>query len=131
MKPHITPGRTVALLLALLMGAASAAAGTPDLKTYFGSDFKDQAYQAKTHKKVGLAWKRPAETPKPGSKTVVIVTILRDGSLFEAKLHLKSGSQAWDASALDAVKSAAPFDPLPKSYPRTSVEVHFHFEYNN
>ena len=32
-------------------------------------------------------------------------------------------------AALDAVTKAAPFDPLPKSYPRPSVEVHFHFEY--
>jgi len=133
MKRHPAPGRTTAWLLAVTMltAAATALAGTPDLKTYFASDFKDQAYQQKTHRKVGLAWKRPAETPKPGSKSVVIVTILRDGSLFEAKLHMKSGSETWDASALDAVKKAAPFDPLPKSYPRTSVEVHFHFEYNN
>ena len=32
-------------------------------------------------------------------------------------------------AALDAVTKAAPFDPLPKGYPRPSVEVHFHFEY--
>jgi hypothetical protein len=41
---------------------------------------------------------------------------------------LKSGSDGWDAAALAAVKSAAPFDPLPKSYPHPSVEAHFHFE---
>jgi len=131
MRRHLTPGRTAALLLTVVMAAATAAAGTPDLKTYFASDFKDQAYQQKTHNKVATSWKRPAETPKPGSKSVVIATILRDGSLFEAKLHFKSGSDAWDAAALEAVKKAAPLDPLPKSYPRTSVEIHFHFEYNN
>lgn len=110
--------------------ASPIASGTPDLKTYPSSDFADQAYVQKIHKKVGLSWKRPAEAPKPGSKTVVIVTILRDGSLLETKLHMKSGSDTWDISAVDAVKKSAPFDPLPKSYPRTSVEVHFHFEYN-
>ncbi|HET6373731.1 MAG TPA: energy transducer TonB [Candidatus Polarisedimenticolia bacterium] len=105
-------------------------AATPDLKTYFSSDFTDQAYQQKTHKKVGLAWKRPSETPAPGSKTVVIATFLRDGSLLATKLHHKSGSDAWDASGLDAVKKAAPLDPLPKGYKGTSVEIHFHFELN-
>ena len=114
--------------LALLLFAPALVAGKPDLKTYPASDFTDQDYMAKVHKKVGLAWKRPEEAPKAPAKTVVIVTILRDGSLLESKLHMKSGSDAWDASALDAVKKAAPFDPLPKSYPRTSVEVHFHFE---
>ena len=120
-------------LMVVVLGAAvlsSATAGTPDLKTYFASDFSDQAYQKKVHQKVGLAWKRPDQPPKPGSKSVVIVTILRDGSLLESRLNMKSGSDAWDASAVEAVKKAAPLEPLPKSYPRTSVEVHFHFEYN-
>jgi hypothetical protein len=40
-------------------------------------------------------------------------------------------SDAWDAAALDEVKRAAPFDPLPKSYPRPTVEVHFHFEWSS
>jgi hypothetical protein len=26
-----------------------------------------------------------------------------------------------------SVKAAAPFEPLPASYPQPSVEVHFHF----
>ena len=120
----------LAAMMALSASPYPALAGTPDLKTYPSSDFTDQPYLQKMHKKVGATWKRPAEPPKAGSKAVVIVTILRDGSLLETKLHMKSGSEAWDASALDAVKRSAPFDPLPKSYPRTSVEVHFHFEYN-
>lgn len=117
-------------LLALFVCAPALFAGKRDLHTYPAADFKDTAYMQKVHQKVGSAWKAPSETPKEGSKAVVIVTILRDGSLIENRLHMKSGSDAWDQSALDAVKKAAPFDPLPKSYPRTSVEVHFHFEWN-
>ena len=45
-------------------------------------------------------------------------------------LNSRSGLDAWDAAALDAVKKAAPFDPLPKNYSRPTVEVHFHFEYD-
>ena len=124
-------GLRIAAAFTLLAALVSpVAAGTPDLKTYPSSDFTDQAYLQKMHKKVGMAWKRPAETPKTGSKAVVIVTVLRDGSLLEMRLHMKSGSDAWDASALDAAKKSGPFDPLPKNYPRTSVEVHFHFEFN-
>ena len=116
--------------LALVLLAQPVQAAGPDLKTYPSSDFTDQAYLQKMHKQVGLSWKRPPTPPNAGSKAVVIVTILRDGSLLDTKLHMKSGSDAWDASAVEAVKKAAPLEPLPKSYPRTSVEVHFHFEYN-
>jgi len=116
--------------LAILAFVPAIFAAAPDLKTYFASDFTDAAYKAAVHKKVGTAWKRPEEPPKPGSKAVVVTTILRDGSLLESRLHMKSGSDAWDASAIQAVKSVAPLSPLPKGYPRTSVEVHFHFEYN-
>ncbi len=115
-----------ALTIAAIGGGAMAA--KPNLRAFFASDFTDAAYQQKTFEKVGKAWKRPAEMPEAGSKSVVIATILRDGSLLERKLHHESGSKAWDEAAMNAVKAAAPLDPLPKSYPRTSVEVHFHFE---
>lgn len=118
---------TAALLLAMM----PVWGGTPDLKSYPSSDFKDQAYHRAIHTKVGSSWARPAQSPKEGSKAVVIATILRDGTLMEPpRLHMKSGSEAWDKAAIDAVTKAAPFDPLPKGYPRTSLEVHFHFEYN-
>ncbi len=133
-RPRLSAPSLAALLIALAVALATSAPalaqGKPDLKTYPSSDFTDTAFMQKVHEKVGRAWKRPAETPKQGAKAVVIATYLRDGSLLEPKLHHQSGSPAWDASALDAVKSAAPIDALPKSYPRTSLEVHFHFELN-
>lgn len=121
---------TLVAMSAFALVVAAAPAAKPDLKTYFASDFTDQAYQQKTHRKVGASWQRPAEAPKAGSKAVVIATFLRDGSLMEAKIHMKSGSEDWDDSALKAVRKASPLDPLPKEYKRTSVEIHFHFEMN-
>jgi hypothetical protein len=100
----------------------------PRLQAFFASDFTDQAYRQKAYAKVAAAWKRPPTLPKAGAKAVVISTIAKDGSTTPPMLHMKSGLDAWDAAAVMAVKSAAPFDPLPKSYPRASVEVHFHFE---
>jgi protein TonB len=124
-------------LAALLAPAALAAEGgaegpppacQPRLQAFFASDFTDQPYQQKAYSEVAAAWKRPPVLPKAGAKAVVITTIARDGATAPPMLHMKSGSDAWDAAALLAVKTAAPFDPLPKSYPRASVEVHFHFE---
>lgn len=104
------------------------AACQPQLQVYFASDFTDQAYRQKAYAKVAAVWKRPPVLPKAGAKAVVITTIARDGSTTPPMLHMKSGSDPWDAAAVLAVQKSAPFDALPNSYPRASVEVHFHFE---
>ena len=114
---------------ASLLASQPLRAAAPRLHVYFASDFTDAAYQKQTYQKVASAWKRPAKSPKPGNKAVVIAVIQKDGSIPPPTLHLASGSDDWDAAALEAVKSAAPFGPLPKGYGRHSVEVHFHFEY--
>jgi len=123
------PARPFALCAVLIAFTALAAAGTPALKVYFASDFKVQAYQQKAYAKAASSWKMPGDLPEVESKAVVTTTILEDGALGETKIHHKSGSAAWDAAGLAAIKAAAPFDPLPDSYPQPSVEVHFHFEY--
>lgn len=107
---------------------APAASCQPRLQTFFAADFTDAAYQQKAYNKVASAWKRPPTLPAAGAKAVVIVSLARDGKASPPLLHLKSGSDGWDAAAMLAVKTASPFDPLPKSYPRDTVEVHFHFE---
>lgn len=107
-----------------------AAAGTPRLQVFFAADFTDVPYQQGVYKKVAAAWQWPAETPKPGSKAVVIATIRRDGTVSAPALHMKSGSDLWDAAAVEAVRKASPFDPLPRTYRPPSVEVHFHFGYD-
>jgi protein TonB len=117
------------LLIATASPAARLLAGTAQLQVFFASGFTDQAYQKKAYTKVAQVWKRPAEAPKEGSKSVVIILIQRDGGAPEPVLHLASGSEGWDRAALDAVRKASPFDPLPESYPGPSVEVHWHFEY--
>lgn len=99
----------------------------PSLQAYFASDFTDQAYQKKAYDKVASVWRRPPADPKHGAKTVVITTIAKDGKATPPTLHMKSGNDAWDTAALAAVKSASPFPPLPASYTRPGVEVHFHF----
>ena len=117
----------VAATSAVAAGAAAPSCH-PRLQVFFAADFKDEAYQKKAYQKAASAWTRPKESPKPGGKAVVIVTIGSDGKTSEPVLHFKSGSEAWDAAALAALKKAAPFDPLPKSAARGVVEVHFHFE---
>ncbi len=122
---------SIVWLAAGALAAAPVRAEAPRLEVYFAADFSDAAYQKKIYQKVASSWKRPSSTPKSGGKAVVIAVIRKDGSAPEPTLHYKSGSDAWDSAALEAVRKAAPFDPLPKSYPRPTVEVHFHFEWSS
>lgn len=119
-----------AAVVLVSLAAPAAQAGQPGLKVFFSSDFTDRAYQQKAFDKVAKSWKMPSETPEEGSKAVVVTTIMKDGRVAEVRLHHESGSKAWDEAAVSVLKATEAFDPLPRSYPRSSVEAHFHFEWN-
>lgn len=114
----------------LLLAATAALAApkvTPRFNAYFASAFTDAAYQKAAAAKVLKGWK-PVAGPAAGKKTVLIALIARDGALTGLRDHLMTGSKGWDDAAIAAVKGAAPFAPLPASYPYATLEVHFHFE---
>ena len=120
--------RSLIAAVAALFALTAAVAASPGLRLYFASDFKDLQYQKGVYKKVADAWKRPKEMPAAGKKTVIITSIMRDGTITGTKIHFGSGSEAWDQAAKAAVDKGAPFKPLPEGYKGPSVEVHFHFE---
>jgi protein TonB len=94
---------------------------------YFTPAFTDTAYQKEAAAKVLKAWKPVAGAPA-GKKTVLIAQIAKDGSLAGLRDNLLTGYKPWDDAAIEAVKRAAPFAPLPKSWGYPTMEVHFHFE---
>ncbi len=117
-----------AFLVAAGLTGSALAAGRPELKVYFQSNLTDAAYQKQAFDRVAKKWKAPGASriPEVGRKTVVQAVIGRDGALVSAIVSLKSGKKGWDDATLKAVKSAAPFDPLPASFKPQSVEAHFH-----
>ena len=127
--------RTWRMILGIVLAAGGLASAQPEegkaagprLNAYFAKGFEDAAWQRAAFEKVARVWSA-ASPPAPGKKTVVLSTITRDGQVMEAKVSTASGSEDWDRAAVDAVKKAAPFPPLPKSWAGTSVEVHWHFE---
>lgn len=94
---------------------------------YFTPAFTDSDYQKEAAAKVLKAWKPVAGAPV-GKKTVLIASIAQDGTLAGLIDHLLTGFKPWDAAAIAAVKKAAPFAPLPRSWAFATMEVHFHFE---
>lgn len=123
-------GRSVLIAALALLAAPRVTASKPvlGLNVFFASDFKDAAYQREAFDKVLKAWTPAAPLPPPGKKAVVISTVGRDGKLLDAYFNAMTGNRPFDQEALRAVKSAAPFPPLPKLFPRDTVEVHWHFE---
>ena len=107
---------------------ALAAGGHPQLQTFFQSNLTSASYQQKVYQRVAQRWRQPGakQTPGVGKKTIVQAVVGKDGKLVNVAITTESGSKAWDAAALAAVKKAAPFDPLPKGYTSPTLEVHFH-----
>ena len=114
-------------LMLIAVPPPAVAEAAPRLQVFFASDFTDQEYQKKAYSKVASLWTMPVQMPPEGNKAVVIVVIRRNGEGADVRLHMESGSQAWDDAALAAVQDSLPFAALPAGYGRDSVEVHFHF----
>ena len=70
--------------------------------------------------------------PKIGTnaRVVVLMKIQKDGNLESVKILKSSGNSEMDNAALNAVKSTAPFQPLPLSFTGETVDVNFSFNYN-
>jgi periplasmic protein TonB len=118
-----------AALSVLLTAAVASPAGkvVPRFTAYFTSAFTDAAYQKVAADRVLKAWKPVAGAPV-GKKTVLIALIAQDGTLQGLRDNGTTGYKPWDDAAVEAVKKAAPFPPLPKSWAYATLEVHFHFE---
>jgi|GEM_PF-822856 len=91
------------------------------------ADVEFGPYMSALQRKIKMAWKPPRGTES--NRIVVIFTINKNGYLQNIELTSPSRDQSANAAALDAVKRAAPFDPLPAGSPAT-VDIEFTFDYN-
>lgn len=84
-------------------------------------------YMAKMQRRVKRSWFPPKCSE---SKRVIAAwTISRDGSLSNLRITQAAGLKLSNDAALKAVKSSAPFEPLPQGAPE-SVDINFTFDYN-
>jgi TonB family protein len=117
----------ILVLLGVLATGTLPAAGV-SIKGYFTSAFSDVKYQQAMVQKVIGAWKNPATLPAVGKKAVVIVQVNREGKIAVQRLNMSSGAKAFDEAGQECIRSAAPYEPLPKAFRYPYMEVHFHFE---
>ena len=74
-----------------------------------------------------MAWKPPRGTES--NRIVVKFSISKTGYLQDIQLISASRSTEANNAALEAIKKASPFDPLPAGSP-ASVDIEFTFDYN-
>ncbi len=80
--------------------------------------FKYMSYFASIKEKIEWAWVYPQEAQMRGEQGMLTITftILRNGKLQEVKLVKSSGYHMLDRAAMQAVRDAAAFPPMPKNW---------------
>jgi TonB family protein len=63
-------------------------------------------------------------------RTVVLLRIQADGKIVNISIESGSGSNLLDQAAMNGVRSANPFDPLPPKFKGPYVDLRFAFWYN-
>ncbi|HYC58296.1 MAG TPA: TonB family protein [Thermoanaerobaculia bacterium] len=90
-----------------------------------GGDFPYTLYIQSMQRRIGTNWFRPQVAA--GTATVVYFRIQRDGKITDAKVQTSSGNATFDRTALSAVVSSSPLNPLPFAYNGTYLGVQLTF----
>jgi TonB family protein len=94
-------------------------------------DIRYAFYLNKIKKKILQIWKYPQKAYDKNEEGVVVVrmTIDASGILSQTNLMSSSGSLLLDEDAIDVVRGAAPFEPLPASYSLSRLHIVASFNY--
>ena len=84
-------------------------------------------YLAAIERKVSENWFSAVSEGTAGLACVVFFRLQRNGGIADARIETPSGNAHFDRAALAAVKSSAPFPPLPRAYPAPELGIHFTF----
>ena len=79
-------------------------------------------------RRIKMNWDPPKGNES--KRVVLLFKIAKDGRLLSCRVFKSSGLQNADAAALNAVKLAAPFRPLPAEFKGQNIDIQFTFDYN-
>ena len=100
--------------------------GRPGIDAIREPDFGP--YMRELQRRIKMNWDPPKGNES--KRVVLLFKIAKDGRLLSCSVFKSSGLQNADAAALNAVKLAAPFKPLPPEYKGQSIDIQFTFDYN-
>ena len=96
------------------------------------TDIKYVSYLAKVKNDILVIWKYPQKSYEKNEEGIVVVkmSINADGSLAGVALMTSSGYEELDNGAVEVVRQAAPYGPLPDIYnlSRLHIVASFHYK---
>jgi TolA protein len=84
-------------------------------------------FLAAIERRVSENWFSAVSEGAAGLTCIVYFRLMRDGSVSDSRVETSSGNAYFDRAALRAVKSAAPFPPLPRAFTDAFLGIHFTF----
>ena len=93
--------------------------------------FEYASYFLKIKRGVESAWYYPGDAISKGlgGTTLLRFTLLASGELDGVTIVGSAGAESLDTASIDAVNSAAPFEPFPKSITQKKLHIVVHFSY--
>ncbi len=85
-------------------------------------------YMRELQRRIKRRWNPPRGNKS--KRVVLLFKVSKDGRLLSLKVHTPSGQPESDKAAIQAVKTAAPFRPLPPEYRGDDIDIQFTFDYN-
>ena len=92
-----------------------------------GQRFPFSYYLAAIERKVSQNWFSGVSAGGEGLTCLVFFRLRRDGRVEDVRVEQSSGNTYFDRSAIRAVRSAAPFPPLPRAFTDNYLGIHFTF----
>jgi protein TonB len=99
-----------------------------DLNT---QEYRYIGYFTNMRKAIELAWNYPYSAAADGvyGKVGLVFTIQKDGSVSKVQVVNSSGYQVLDQTIVEAIKTAAPFAPLPAGFEKNNLNISGIFSY--
>ena len=98
---------------------------------FYAPEFKNRAYMRMLRDRIESIWKYPEEAARrrlTGDLYIKFV-IRKNGKLDKVELVRTSGYRELDEAAIQALKRAEPYWPLPENYDKEVLEITGHFIY--
>lgn len=99
--------------------------------TFDTKELRYHGYMSKLQSRIEGIWKYPHEAASRGiyGDLRIKFTIKKDGMLGNVELSRTSGHRSLDEAAMQALKDAEPFWPLPEEWGREGITIDGHFVY--
>jgi protein TonB len=103
-----------------------------DSVTFDTREFKYAMYMQRLKDRIESIWHYPADAAMRGIHGEVLIefTIGKNGKLTDVSLERTSGDRSLDQAAMQALKEADPYWPLPDEWGKDSLTVRGHFVYS-